>query len=163
MELHQQENSLIIDEDVKKSLLASVSENSSYHLACAFYYLFKNDIVLLSSEKDIRLHKIDTDNQYWELTDSTFIKNIFNDNIYQEFNKLVSYYESVSNETHCPFYQAAANIATFIENLSYYTDDSVKEASDFFTIPDCSGFFANYVDQNNLILITGKIIDNYLC
>ena len=49
-----------------------------------------------------------------------------------------------------------------MQNLSYYTDDAINEATDFFTVPDCAGFFANYVDQNNLITITGQIIDHYL-
>lgn len=159
---HNQPNQLAIDDDVRKAILASASENSSYHLGCAFYYLFKNDMVLLSKKQDIWLHKIDTENQQWELTDSTFIKNIFNNHIYQECNKLVTHYESISNETYSPFAQAASTISTLMENLSYYSDDAVAEASDFFSVPDCAGFFANYVEHNNLIKITGQLIDNYI-
>lgn len=155
-ETHTKE--LHMSEKVQTSILASIQDWSSYNLACVLYYMYENDIVLLSKKHDIWLHKINTTDQNWEITDSSFINNIFCNNLYNEFKILGEYYSSISTSDYCPYIQTANNILNSLENISYCADDSIEHAKDFFELNDPENFFNSYVSYENLITIITNII-----
>tara|TARA_B100000941_G_C28412700_1_gene504357 strand:- start:524 stop:1012 length:489 start_codon:yes stop_codon:yes gene_type:complete len=161
MEVKQEVPNLIMDEDVKNSLVLSISENTIYHLSCAFYYLFKNDIVFLSKKHDIWLCKFNNANR-WKIINSDTIITLFNDHISEQLSKLAIYYESSSTNANCPYMQAVNTISGIKDNISYYSETSIEELNEYFSIPDTAGFFSNYIQNDNIIEITGQLFDKYL-
>lgn len=152
------EPELNMSEKVKTAILASTQDLNSYNLACVLYYMFENDIVLLSNKHDIWLHKINTPDGIWEITNSAFINNLFCNNLYQEFSTLSTYYETISTHDYCPYIQTSTNIKNILEHLSYYADDTIEEAKTFFDLNDPESFFPNYVSYSNLISIMTHLI-----
>tara|TARA_B100001094_G_C17758000_1_gene588998 strand:+ start:11 stop:529 length:519 start_codon:yes stop_codon:yes gene_type:complete len=150
------------DVNIKSSMLASINDLTYYNLACVLYYMFQKDIALLSKEKDIWLHKINTENNRWEIVDCSFIVNLIETNMYNEFNKLYTEYQNLSTEVNDPYDQSANKIAELMNNLAQYSLDIIHECKDFFFVEDQKAFFQYYLKSDNLLEITTILITKYL-
>ena len=83
---------LDMTDDVKMSILEAIRSNE-YGYACVFY-IFMNDLALLSEENDLWIHKVNTENDKWVLVDKSFVINLYRDSLVTEFGKLVDYYQA---------------------------------------------------------------------
>lgn len=151
-----------INSELKSAMLASISDLTYYNLACVLYYLFSKDIALLSKTQDIWLHKINTENNKWEITDCSFIVNLIEQNMYNEFNKLYTHYSSLSQELNCPYGQSSSKIAEIMSNLASYSLDIIHEAKEFFYIEDRKAFIQYYLGHDNLVEVTDILLNNYI-
>lgn len=161
MEVKVEAPPLVMNEDVKNSLILSISENTVYHLSCAFYHLFKNDLVFLSKKNDIWLSKFNNINR-WEIINSEYVSELFNNHINEELNKLAIHYESSSENINCPYMQAVNTISGIKDNIKYYSETSIEELQEYFSVPDTAGFLSNYIENDNIIEITGQLFDRYI-
>ena len=151
-----------ISSDLKLAMHATISDLTYYNLACVLYYMFSKDIALLSKTQDIWLHKINTDTNKWEITDCSFIVNLIEQNMYNEFNKLYTHYNSLSQEPNCPYGQSSTKIAEIMSNLASYSLDIIHEAKEFFYMEDKKAFIQYYLDHDNLIEVTNILLSNYI-
>ena len=79
---------LDMTEDVKLAILEAIRSNEYYGYACVFYYMYMNDLALLSEDNDLWVHKIDTEDNKWVIVDKSFVVNLYKDSIIREFGKI---------------------------------------------------------------------------
>lgn len=145
---------LDMTDDVKMSILEAIRSNEYYGYACVFYYIFMNDLALLSEENDLWIHKVNTEDDKWVLVDKDFVINLYRDSLVTEFGKLVDYYQAQVTHESCPYSQTIDTLTQAINTMKHYGNTVVDEASKFFEIEDFQEFVKNYLTHENLIEFT---------
>ncbi len=142
---------LNMSDDVKMAILEAIRSTDYYGYACVFYYIFMNDLALISEENDLWAHKVDTEGDKWVLVDKDFVINLYKDSLIKEFGKLVDYYQAQVTHDSCPYSQTIENLTQAVNTMKYYGNTVVDEASQFFQVEDFKCFISTYMTHENLI------------
>jgi hypothetical protein len=145
---------LDMSNDIKMAILEAIRTNEYYNYACVFYYIFQNDIALLSEEHEIWAHKVNTENNHWVIVDKNYIINLYKDSLNSEFNKLIDYYRCQISHESCPYSQTIDNLTNALNTMQHYGHTVVDESAQFFKIEDFKYFISNYLTHENLIEFT---------
>ena len=148
---------LDMTEDVKLAILEAIRSNAYYGYACVFYYMYMNDLALLSEDNDLWAHKIDTEDNKWVIVDKSFVVNLYKDSIIREFGKLVDYYQAQVTHESCPYSQTIDNLTQSVNTMKHYGSTIVDEASQFFQVEDFKHFITTYLTHENLIDLTSDL------
>ena len=147
--------------NLRSSMLTCLNELTYYNLACVLYYLYPENLALISEKKDIWIHNINTDNT-WEVVDCSFVVRLIETTMISEFKKLSQEYKAISTEDNCPYDLYSKKIVELMENLALYTIDIIHEAKPFYKLQNPKTFFEQFMNQTNLSDIMNTILDLYI-
>ena len=150
-----------VTSNLRSSMLACLNDLTYYNLACVLYYLYPENLALISEKKDIWIHNINTDNT-WEVVDCSFVVGLIETTMINEFQKLSQEYRELSTEDNCPYDLSAKKIDELTTNLSSYTLDIIHEAKPFYKLQEPKTFFEQFMNQTNLSNIICTILDLYI-
>ena len=97
-----------VTSNLRTSMLACLNDLTYYNLACVLYYLYPENLALISEKKDIWIHNVNTDNT-WEIVDCSFVVRLIETTMISEFQKLSQEYKALSTEENCPYDLSSKN------------------------------------------------------
>jgi len=150
-----------VTSNLRTSMLACLNNLTYYNLACVLYYLYPENLALISEKKDIWIHNVNSDNT-WEIVDCSFVVRLIETTMISEFQKLSQEYKALSTEENCPYDLSSKKIDELVTNIPSYTIDIIHESKPFYKLQDPKTFFEQFMTQTNLSDIMNTILDLYI-